>query len=240
MIRSLVLRGLLLGLLAGLLAAGFGFVAGEPRIDDAIAIEEQKAAAAPAAAHVHEEAPPVSRDGQRAGLFLALGVYGTAVGGMFALLYAFVRGRVGPRSDPALAVGLAATCYVSVYMVPLLKYPANPPAVGDPGTIGKRTALYFVLVAISLLSVLAATRVARMLRAREPWAGPLAAVGTFIGLVALAFVVLPGVQEVPKDFPADLLWDFRVVSAGTQLVLWTGLGALFGIVTARATARAAT
>ena len=46
------------------------------------------------------------------------------------------------------------------------------------------------------------------------------------GGLALA---LPGIQEIPKDFPATLLWGFRLSSLGTQAVLWAALGVGFGI-----------
>ncbi len=98
MVRTLLVRGLLLGLLATLVAGVFAFTAGEPRIDEAIALENAAAAhehgAAPA--HEHEHGEEVSRGTQKAGLFLATGLYGLAAYGVFALVYAALRGRVGP------------------------------------------------------------------------------------------------------------------------------------------------
>lgn len=228
MIRTLVVRGLVAGLAAGLLAGAFGFAIGEPRIEDAIELEEQ-AAHEHAGGHESEDAP-VSRDGQRGGLFVATGLYGLAVGGLFALVFAAARGRVGPRDDGRLGVWLAALLFVAVVVVPFVKYPANPPAVGDPDTIGRRTGLYLAMLACSLLALLAAARAARAVVADSWWARPAAAVGTFVATMAIAIVALPDVNEVPASFPADLLWDFRVASLGMQLVLWTALGALFGVV----------
>jgi predicted cobalt transporter CbtA len=51
--------------------------------------------------------------------------------------------------------------------------------------------------------------------------------------VALAYVALPGVDEVAGGFPATLLWRFRLASLGTQAVLWTTMGLLFGALTER-------
>ncbi|WP_162795634.1 CbtA family protein, partial [Nonomuraea lactucae] len=99
MVGALVARGLLLGLLAGLVAGSFAFVVGEPLLDTAIAMERPLAG----------EAPVVSRSAQKAGLFLATGLYGLAVGGIFALVFAGLRGRVGPRSDGRLAAAVTAT-----------------------------------------------------------------------------------------------------------------------------------
>ncbi|MBG0816781.1 CbtA family protein [Planomonospora sp. ID82291] len=245
MITRLFVRGMLVGLLAGLLAAVFASTVGEPHIDRAIALEEA-AAEAPAAhshgagepaGHAHEDAGGhshgedalVGRDGQRFGLFLALALYGLAVGGLFALAYAAVRGRAGPRSEPALAVVLAAGAFAAVVLVPFLKYPANPPAVGDPGTIGQRTTLYLVAVAIGILAVAAGAATHRYAARSEPWRRWLAAGAATLLPVAAAWILLPGVDEVPEGFPAGLLWDFRIASLGTQAVFWLGVGALFAL-----------
>jgi hypothetical protein len=215
-------------------AGAVALAIGEPYVDRAIAFEEHAAAAAPA----HEpETGPVSRDGQRAGLLLATALYGIGVGGLFALVYAGVRGRLGPRHGGALAAWLAGVLFVSVVLVPFLKYPANPPAVGNPETIGERTALYGMMVAISLLSLIAAVRVPRLVPHRPSWAQPAAAAGSFVVLVAVAFVVLPGFAEAPPDFPANLLWDFRLAALGTQVALWATLGGVFAAVTERAERR---
>jgi hypothetical protein len=216
MIRALLVRGLVCGLLAGLAAGAFAFGVGEPGVERAIEIEEQAAVGAPA------EEPLVSRAGQRAGLFLATGVYGLALGGLFALGFALVRGRTALRSDSSLALWLVAALFVAVVLIPFLRYPANPPAVGDPETIGVRTELYLALVTLSLLSLLAGWRIARR-------AGPLAGALGFLVTAAVAAALLPSVNEVPHSFPADLLWDFRVASLGVQLVLWSTLGVLFGV-----------
>ncbi|GAA2274400.1 CbtA family protein [Actinomadura luteofluorescens] len=246
MVRTLLVRGLLLGLLAGLVAGVFAFAVGEPRIDDAIALEN--AAAAPghgaaaepeSATHghesgtheqetgKHEHGEEVSRGTQKAGLFLATGLYGLAVGGVFALAFAGLRGRVGPRSDAALALAAAGTAFAAVIVVPFLKYPANPPAVGDPETINTRTLLYLAMIGVGLLSTAIAVTTARGVRG-GPWARWPAAVLAFVVPVAVASLLLPTVDEVPDGFPATLLWQFRITSLGTQLVFWASFGTLFG------------
>ncbi|MGJ6961784.1 CbtA family protein [Streptosporangium sp. G11] len=243
MITKLIVRGLVVGLLAGLLAAVFAYTVGEPRIDQAIALEEAAAAAAApaeshddteAAAHSHDgEEALVSRDGQRFGLFLALGLYGLAVGGLFSLVYAAVRGRAGPRSEPVLAVSLAAAAFTSVVLIPFVKYPANPPAVGDPETINQRTVLYLVAVVIGILAVAAGIAAYRYASRSEPWVRWLSAGAAVLIPVVAAWILLPEISEVPQGFPADLLWDFRVASIGTQVVFWAGVGALFAFAARR-------
>ncbi|WP_149263189.1 CbtA family protein [Actinomadura sp. K4S16] len=239
MVRTLLVRGLLLGLLAGLVAGVFAFAVGEPRVDDAIALE--KAAAThehettthehETATHEHEGAHEhggeVGRGTQKAGLFLATGLYGLAVGGVFALVFAGLRGRVGPRSDAGLALAAAGTAFAAVIVVPFLKYPANPPAVGDPETINTRTVLYLAMIGVGLLSTAIAVTTARSVRG-GPWARWPAAVLAFVVPVAVASLLLPAVDEVPDGFPATLLWQFRITSLGTQLVFWASFGTLFG------------
>jgi predicted cobalt transporter CbtA len=231
MVRTLLVRGMIAGLCAGVIAGGFAEIVGEPQVDRAITFEAAHADAAEP--HHHE---PVSRGVQKTlGLFTALAVYGASFGGLFALAFAAVFRRIGRAGAMATAVWLAAAVFVAVILVPFLKYPANPPAVGDPDTIGSRTELYFSMVAISVLSAVAALRLARQAAAR--WGqsvAPLVGVAAFLALVIAAGLALPGVDEVPRDFPATTLWHFRVASLGTQVVLWSSLGLLFGAAAQRA------
>lgn len=232
MVRTLLVRGLLLGLLAGLAAGAFAFAFGEPQVESAIALEHA------AAGHDHAEAAPVSRPVQKAGLFLATGLYGLAVGGVFALVCAGLRGRVGPRSEGGLALAVAGTAFGAVILVPFVKYPANPPAVGDPATINGRTFLYVVMIVVGLAATAIAVATARRVTA-GPWARWSAAAAAFLVPVAAAWWLLPPIDEVPEGFPATLLWEFRLASLGTQLVFWTALGVLFGWVSDRAARRSA-
>ncbi|MER6000227.1 CbtA family protein [Nonomuraea angiospora] len=238
MVRTLLVRGLLLGLLAGLIAGGFAFAFGEPGVDSAIALEEAHAAQE-APGHDHGEEALVGRPGQKAGLFLATGLYGLAVGGIFALVYAGLRGRVGPRSDGGLALAAAGTAFVAVILVPFVKYPANPPAVGDPETINSRTLLYVVTILVGLAATAIAVATARRVTA-GPWARWGAAVAAFLVPVIAAWTLLPTVNEVPDGFPATLLWQFRLASLGTQLVFWAAFGVLFGWACDRASRRPVT
>jgi predicted cobalt transporter CbtA len=242
MVRSLVVRGLVAGVIAGLAAGVFAFIFGESRIDAAIALEHAHshahASAAAPGGHAHDAL--VSRDGQRAGLLLATTLYGFAVGGVFAMIFAAVRGRVGPVEPAALTARLAGALFLAVVLVPFIKYPANPPGVGAAETIGERTTLYLALLACCLLALLAAVRVARLAARRPRGLSPLAAgAGTFAATAALACALLPGVDEVPPGFPASLLWDFRLSSLGTQLVLWSVLAAGFALLSRRSSLEAA-
>ncbi len=231
MVSAFLRRGMAAGLLAGLLAGLFAFSVGEPLLDRAIAIEE---ASTHGGAHHHDE-EVFSRPTQKAGLFFATGLFGVTVGGVFGLAFAFFRGRLAADSDFKRSVYLTAAVFAGAFLIPFLKYPANPPTVGDPDTIGARTAAYFTLVALSLLVVLAAWLAAHALRERGvETARRRVIVGAGLVLaVAALFLTLPAAPSA-GDFPAGLLWGFRLSSFGTQLVFWAGLGVVFGLLCERA------
>ena len=112
--------------------------------------------------------------------------------------------------------------------------PANPPSIGNPETIETRTALYFGMIVISIVSMAAAVSLGRALVKRlGAWNAALAAGGVYLALVAVAGVLMPAINEVPESFPAALLWSFRITSLGMQLLLWTALGLAFGALTQR-------
>lgn len=236
MIRNLLICGLLAGIVGAGVAAGFAEIAGEPAINAAIALEKPKASA-----EAQHDAPIVSRDIQRAvGLPVATILYGSAVGGLFALAFAFVYGRVGRGSPAATAMWLAGGAFVVLFLVPFLKYSSNPPAVGDPNTIGQRSALYALMVAISLLAAIAAARIHRTVGRRSAGLrGPLVGVASYVVIVAIAAFSLPTIQEVPPGFPATTLWRFRESTVGTQLVLWAVIGVAFGFLAQRVLTRSA-
>jgi predicted cobalt transporter CbtA len=245
MVRTFLVRGMLVGIVAGLLSFGFLKVYGEPQVDRAIAFEEQMEEAKAEFAKRHGMAAPeeepelVSRPLQAGlGLFTAVIIYSAAFGGLFGLAFAFAQGRMpGQLSPQALSALLALIGFIAIYLVPNLKYPANPPSVGNPDTIGARTALYFGMIAISLVAVVGAVNFRRILLARYgEWNATLIVGAYYIVLMIAVGLVLPAVNEVPEEFPAVVLWKFRVASLVAQLILWTTLGLLFGALTQRALA----
>ena len=230
MIVPYLRRGLAAGLLAGLLAGLFAFFFGEPSLEGAIQLEE--------ATGGEEGEELFSRSTQQVGLFFATGLFGVTVGGIFGLVYAFFRSRLVSKSDWNRSLSLAGAIFAGAFLIPYLKYPANPPTVGDPETIGARTAAYLAIVALSLLVVLAAWYAAKVLREQGTGA-PARQLAVSLGVVVavgILFLVLPAAPD-PGEFPAGLLWDFRLSSLGTQLVLWTGLGVAFGLLCERANRR---
>ncbi|MET7305003.1 CbtA family protein [Embleya sp. NPDC005575] len=231
MVRNLLIRGMLTGVLAGVLAWVFAWVFGEPEVRNAIAFEEHEASA-----HGdHPEEEIVSRGVQSTiGMLTGVGVYGIAIGGLFALVFAFAYGRIGPFRPRATAGLLALLGFVTVIVVPFLKYPANPPAVGDPDTIGRRTALYFGMPALSVLLAAASVLLARRLTPRlGVWNAVPLAVAAFVVAVGVAMWAMPTVNEIPAEFSATVVWRFRVASLGIHTIIWTTFGLVFGLLAER-------
>lgn len=227
MVRNLLIRGMLVGLVAGLLGFVFARAFGEPSLAAAIGYED--AAAHAAGAHEHEE-PLVSRSTQSGiGLATAIGVYGIAIGGLFALAFAAVHGRLGDLGPRATAAVLGLAAFLGIYLLPFLKYPAMPPAASRDDTIDERTSLYLIAVVLSVLTVVGAVYLGRRLAARlGHWNGGLLAGAAFLAVTVAVHFALPTIDEIPGDFPATVLWEFRVSAVGIQLLLWTVLGLGFG------------
>ncbi|MBB5576824.1 MULTISPECIES: CbtA family protein [Rhizobium] len=226
MVGRLLLRGMLVGVLAGILIFAFAHTFGEPLVDRAIAFEEQAAQAA----GEMPEPEIVSRATQAGlGLFTGIIIYAAAVGGLFALVFAYVYGRVSPFGARGTAALLAIAAFIAISLVPDIKYPANPPAIGTPDTIGARTELFFVMIVASIVAMVAAVSLARQLAARYgSWNGAIFAGIAYIVFIGLVQYLLPAINEVPEQFSAVVLWRFRISSLGMHAILWTTLGLAFG------------
>lgn len=229
MARNLLIRGMFAGVIAAVLATLFARLFAEPQVDLAIAFEA-------AQAHMHhamgagEEVELVSRSTQKGlGLLTAVTLYGAALGGIFSLLFAVIYGRLSRLGPRSLALLLAAGAFIAIALVPALKYPPTPPAVGQHETVGFRTLVYFAMIAFSIAGMVFSIHIGRgVARWSGALNGTLAAGSAYVALIALVQVALPAVNEVPEHYPAVLLWDFRVAALGTQALLWTIIGVVFG------------
>ncbi|WP_372709981.1 CbtA family protein [Hyphomicrobium sp.] len=244
---QLLLRGMFAGLFAALLAFGFARVIGEPQVDRAIAFEESHTAAehqahaANGAAAEAEEPELVSREVQAGfGLLTGIALFGTALGGLFALAFAFASGRLLKFPPRTTAIVIAAIGFLALYAVPYLKYPANPPAVGAEETIGYRTQLYFTMMVFSAAALAVAITLGRALATSlGSWNATVVGALAYIVLVTIAGYALPTINEVPNDFPADLLWKFRIASFAIQGILWATIGLALGALVERSKTRVA-
>jgi predicted cobalt transporter CbtA len=237
MIRSLLIRGMLVGAVAGVLAFVFALIFGEPQVQHAIDFEE----ALSRAAHEPEEAALVSRGVQRgSGLLVGMVVMGVALGGIFSLVFAWCYGRLGSFGARTTSALLALAAFLTITLIPFTKYPSNPPAVSADDTISKRTWLYFAMIAISVLAFIAAGRIRRAALERTgAWNATILAGVGLVAIIAVAQLILPAVHETPATFPPEVLYRFRLASLGINGLLWVGIGLGFGAAAERVLAATA-
>ncbi len=219
----------LAGLIAGLAAAAFHSLLIEPVIDRAIELEERRSQAEGKEA----KAPVVDRPLQRVGLVVGFLLYGAVWGALFGTLFHVTR-VWQPAAWTGATRGLlcAALAGWSVAVFPFLKYPANPPGVGDPGTIGYRQGLYFGFIGLSVVGTTLAVGVQRLLshpsalpsRGRLRWAPALALYAVYS---AAAYTAMPANPD-PVRMPAQLVWTFRAISLAGLALFWVVLGGAFG------------
>lgn len=246
---KLLVRGMLVGLVAGLLTFGLARIVGEPAIGKAIEyeatidkqkadakfradVDAAKAAHGPLPARPEEEPELVARWVQSTfGLFTGVMIVGAALGGIFSLVFAFAYGRIATIGPRATAAVVAALGYVSIFFIPNLKYPSSPPSVGEAATIGARTGLYFSMILLSVIAMVLAVMLRKRLTQRlGAWNSTIAAGVAYIALMLVVGFGLPTVSEVPETFSAVVLWDFRMSTIAMQAVLWSIIGLAFGAV----------
>lgn len=218
--RSLTARGATAGAVAGLVSSVWSVVLVEPVLQRAIDLEGGGDG-------------PVSRPLQRlVGLPVGTVLVAVAVGLLFALAYRAVPSHVPPWPR---SLGLAMAAFLALVLVPQLVYPANPPGVGSPDTIGQRTGGYLVAVLLGVVVVVSAYAALRDLARRgvpAPVRQSAVAFGAVL-IVGVGYTLLPPFPD-PVDAPASLVWQFRLLSLGGQAVLYAVLGAVFGALSERA------
>lgn len=247
--KQLIGRGLLAGALAGVLAFVFARIFVEPVIELAIGYEdgigaahEALESAAGVAAHSHGEGGGgFSRTiQQNIGMGLGVLLFSLAIGALFAVVFTVAYGRVGDVSAKLLSLYVAGGMLLSVFVVPSLKYPPSPPALSLDETIRQRTLLYLLMVVLSVALLVVAVYAGRRLSEKlGTWNATLAAGAGYIVASAVVMLILPTIDETPapltndagvivyEGFPADLLYDFRLYSLGTQVVIYATIGLTF-------------
>ena len=208
-------------MVAGVLLGLFHLLFSEPLIARALTFEVP-----------HPGQELFSRGDQQVGLVIASSLYGAALGGIFGFAWTLLAKRLRSSSSWDSSLRLAVIGFGTLWLVPFLKYPANPPAVGSPDTIGLRTAGYTGIIGISIAATALAWATSRRLSKSSPHIRQLVAGGEYVAVITLAYLILPGNPD-PITIPADLLWSFRLMSAAGQALFWVALGVLFGLLTLR-------
>lgn len=157
------------------------------------------------------------------------------IGVAFGLVLAAVDRGVRPGGTPwRRSLVLAAALFAGIVAFPQLRYPGNPPGVGDPDTIGARTGDYLGAVLVGVLLVALVALAARALADAgrlDPARQVLLVTGALV-LAATCWALLPD-PTGDAAVPAELLWDFRTRSLGLNALLWLSLGAVYGALGSR-------
>ena len=225
-LRTIVAAAVLIGILAGLCGAIFASVVTEPRADDAIALEEQRAADEHADDSGGDEVAVDRSDQKGAGLFAAYALAG-AFGLILAVTTLSLRTTTGgPFRRVALSGLILAT---AITVTPWLKYPPNPPAVGNPDTVGERERYYVLAIVLAALLLAGRPPVGACAgRLGRPPADRRGGAGGACGFRRDVRRCLPHPTRSP---PANLVWQFRINSLTGNLLVWTlltlGLGVLW-------------
>ncbi|USX55761.1 CbtA family protein [Lentzea sp. HUAS12] len=240
--KSIALCGIAAGGIAGVASALVQLLVTEIPIRAALAVEEARAPAGEEAGHTHGgEDELVSRGAQVVGGMLGVVIVGIAVGLVFATAYALSKRWFSGSTPFTRSATFGAAVFGAVALLPWLKYPANPPAVGDPETVNHRTALYLGVVVAGLVIVWGASLLAEQLRAQSQpvrATAVLLAVAAATAVVLLAFPAPP--DTIPADMPVTVLWQFRLSSLAQLATLYVGIGVVFGLLVDPATRKAKT
>lgn len=242
--KHVIWRGILAGALAGVFAFVWSKIFIEPVVGRAIEFEDGTAAAHEAMeagghGHSHDAGGELFTRAVQSTVGMGLGVlaFSVAMGALFAVVFCVAYSRTSNITARTLSVLVAGAMLISLWVVPALKYPPNPPATSLDTTIKERALLYLLMVGLSALLMVATVYLGNQLAPRlGAWNATLAAAGGYLVAVAVVMLVLPTVAETPgpvrddagtivfPGFPAVDLYEFRLYALGTQVIIWTTIG----------------
>ena len=214
---------LLSGAFAGLIHGSVNFAIVEPYLDQAIGIENQ---------NLFESDEDISeflveyegyRIWQKSGQLFAGVILGISVGALFGIIFALSRNSLPGNNDIKKALVLAGVMWFTIYLIPFLKYPANPPPVGDPETIALRAILYLSFIAISGFGAVAFYKLSKKFQNNKKFVA-LISYGIFISVAFLAMPENPDVVTAPMN----LVNEFRIMSVLGVTSFWVSVGLILG------------
>ena len=216
---------LISGAFAGLIHGTVNFAIVEPYLDQAIGIENQNLFESG-----EEENTPefwVEYEGyriwQKSGQILAGVILGTSIGALFGIVFALSRGSLPGNNDIKKALVLSGIMWLTMYLIPFLKYPANPPTVGDSETVVLRAILYLSFIAISGFGAVGFYKLSKKFQNNKKFVS-LIGYGIFISVV---FFVMP---ENPDEItaPVKLVNEFRIMSVLGVSSFWISIPFILG------------
>lgn len=164
---------------------------------------------------------------QKGGEIVAGTILGISISALFGIVYAHARESLPGSNNKKKGLILAGIMFFVIFLIPALKYPANPPAVGDPETIEYRESLYIAMLVISGFAALGVAVLYRNLGQMQKESAKIIVPVIYTVIVALAYVLLPpNPDEI--TISSDLLITFRIVTSVTMGIFWGVLGIMLG------------
>ena len=221
-----ILIVLISGALAGLVHGTVNFAIVEPYLDQAIGLENESLFASGEAEDTLEFWAEYEsyRVWQKSGQVLAGVILGLAMGSLFGIIFGLSRNSLPGKNIVSKAVILSGIMWFTLYLIPFLKYPANPPTVGEADTVVLRMILFVSFIIISGVGVVAFYKLSKKLKDNKKY---LALIG-YVGLMVIAFVVMP---DNPDEItaPMNLVNEFRFVSILGVSSFWGSVGIILGL-----------
>ena len=214
------------GALAGLVHGTVNFTIVEPYLDQAIGLENESLFASGEAENTLEFWAEYEsyRIWQKSGQVLAGVILGLAMGSLFGIVYALSRNSLPGKTDVTKSVILAGIMWLTIYIIPFLKYPANPPTVGDGETVMLRAILYVSFIALSGIGVVIFYKLSQKLQNNKKYFGLFG----YVIFITILFFVMP---ENPDEItaPMNLVNEFRLMSVLGVSSFWLSVGLILGL-----------
>jgi predicted cobalt transporter CbtA len=214
---------LLAGAIAGTILGVMNQLAVEPYIEHAIELEMQNTAQSGQVINPAEFA--AYRFWQKGGEIAAGTILGLSIGSLYGIVFAYTRGLVPGSNNKKKALIVAGIMWFVLFLMPALKYPANPPAVGNPETIYYRQSLYIAFLAISGFSALGLAFLYRKVASLN--INKALIPSAYAAIMTGAYLAMPANPD-SINAPIDLVIGFRITSAITISMFWGLLGIIFG------------
>ena len=215
---------LLAGAIAGTILGAINQVVVEPYVDHAIELEMRNTAQSGQVITNPAEFAAY-RFWQKGGEIIAGTILGLSIGSLYGIVFAYTRGSISGTNNKKKALIVASIMWFVLFLMPALKYPPNPPAVGNPETIYYRQSLYVAFLAISGFSALGLTFLYRKMASSNTKKAIIPS--AYAAIMAGAYLAMPANPD-PINAPIDLVIGFRITSAITISVFWALLGMIFG------------
>lgn len=225
---------LLAGAIAGTILGAINQVVVEPYIDHAIELEmlQQNTTAQSDQVITNPAEFAAYRFWQKGGEIIAGTILGLSIGSLYGIVFAYTRGSIsGTNNNKKKALIVAGIMWLVLFLMPALKYPPNPPAVGNPETIYYRQSLYVAFLAISGFSALGLAFLYRKMMVASSNNTKKKVIiipsAVYAAIMAGAYLAMPANPD-PINAPIDLVIGFRITSAITISMFWAVLGVIFG------------